>query len=162
MGCNGGLIDNAFSWIEKNGGLCTEEDYAYTSGTTKTAGTCDTSCTVVSGSEIISYTDVKANSDNDMMSALAQQPVSIAIQADQKDFQLYNSGVFTGSCGTKLDHGVLVVGYGSLDGEDYYRVKNSWGTTWGDNGYIYLGRGDKFNNGSGQCGMLMQASYPTV
>jgi len=49
-----------------------------------------------------------------------------------------------------------------LDGEDYYRVKNSWGTTWGDNGYIYLGRGDKFNNGSGQCGMLMQASYPTV
>ena len=162
MGCNGGLMDNAFSWIEKNGGLCTEEDYAYTSGTTKTAGTCDTSCTVVSGSEIISYTDVKANSDNDMMSALAQQPVSIAIQADQKDFQLYNSGVFTGSCGTKLDHGVLVVGYGSLDGEDYYRVKNSWGTTWGDNGYIYLGRGDKFNNGSGQCGMLMQASYPTV
>jgi len=162
MGCNGGLMDNAFSWIEKNGGLCTEEDYAYTSGTTKTAGTCDTSCTVVSGSEIISYTDVKANSDNDMMSALAQQPVSIAIQADQKDFQLYKSGVFTGSCGTKLDHGVLVVGYGSLDGEDYYRVKNSWGTTWGDNGYIYLGRGDKFNNGSGQCGMLMQASYPTV
>lgn len=162
MGCNGGLMDNAFSWIEKNGGLCTEEDYAYTSGTTKTAGTCDTSCTVVSGSEIISYTDVKANSDNDMMTALAQQPVSIAIQADQKDFQLYNSGVFTGSCGTKLDHGVLVVGYGSLDGEDYYRVKNSWGTTWGDNGYIYLGRGDKFNNGSGQCGMLMQASYPTV
>jgi len=162
MGCNGGLMDNAFSWIEKNGGLCTEEDYAYTSGTTKTAGTCDTSCTVVSGSEIISYTDVKANSDNDMMSALAQQPVSIAIQADQKDFQLYKSGVFTGSCGTKLDHGVLVVGYGSLDGDDYYRVKNSWGTTWGDNGYIYLGRGDKFNNGSGQCGMLMQASYPTV
>lgn len=162
MGCNGGLMDNAFSWIEKNGGLCTEEDYAYTSGTTKTAGTCDTSCTVVSGSEIISYTDVKANSDNDMMSALAQQPVSIAIQADQKDFQLYKSGVFSGSCGTKLDHGVLVVGYGSLDGDDYYRVKNSWGTTWGDNGYIYLGRGDKFNNGSGQCGMLMQASYPTV
>jgi len=162
MGCNGGLMDNAFSWIEKNGGLCTEEDYAYTSGTTKTAGTCDTSCTVVTGSEIISYTDVKANSDNDMMSALAQQPVSIAIQADQKDFQLYKSGVFTGSCGTKLDHGVLVVGYGSLDGEDYYRVKNSWGTTWGDNGYIYLGRGDKFNNCSGQCGMLMQASYPTV
>jgi len=159
MGCNGGLMDNAFSWIEKNGGLCTEEDYAYTSGTTKTAGTSDT---VVSGSEIISYTDVKASSDNDMMSALAQQPVSIAIQADQKDFQLYKSGVFTGSCGTKLDHGVLVVGYGSLDGEDYYRVKNSWGTTWGDNGYIYLGRGDKFNNGSGQCGMLMQASYPTV
>ena len=162
MGCNGGLMDSAFSWIEKNGGLCTEEDYAYTSGTTKTAGSCDTSCSIVSGSEIISYTDVKANSDSDMMTALAQQPVSIAIQADQKDFQLYNSGVFTGSCGTQLDHGVLVVGYGNLDGDNYYRVKNSWGTTWGDKGYIYLGRGDTFNNGSGQCGMLMQASYPTV
>ena len=95
-----------------------------------------------------------------MMEALAGQPVAIAIQADQKDFQLYKSGVFTGSCGTRLDHGVLAVGYGSLDGEDYYKVKNSWGTTWGDNGYILLGRGSSYNRGKGQCGMLMSASFP--
>jgi cathepsin L len=155
-------MDSAFSWIEKNGGLCTEGDYPYTSGTTKTAGTCQTTCSNVDDSQVITYTDVPASSDSDMMSALAKQPVSIAIQADQKDFQLYKSGVFTGACGTQLDHGVLTVGYGTLDGVDYYLVKNSWASTWGDNGYIKLGRGDEFNNGDGQCGMLMQASYPAV
>ena len=162
MGCNGGLMDNAFSWIEKNDGLCTEASYPYTSGTTKTAGSCTTSCSVVDGSDVMSFVDVDASSDEAMMAALAQQPVSIAIEADQKDFQLYSSGVFTGGCGTKLDHGVLAVGYGSLDGQDYYLVKNSWGETWGSSGYIMLGRGDEFNKGNGQCGMLMQASYPVV
>lgn len=162
MGCNGGLMDNAFAWIEKNGGLCTEAAYPYTSGTTKTAGTCETTCSVVSNSKITKYMDVSASSDSAMMAALAQQPVSIAIEADQKDFQLYKSGVFTGACGTQLDHGVLAVGYGSLNGVDYYLVKNSWGTTWGDKGYIMLGRGSQYNSGSGQCGMLMQGSYPVV
>ena len=143
-GCNGGLMDNAFNWIEENGGLCLEDDYPYTSGTTKSAGTCETSCPVVSDSDIKSYVDVKANSDDDMMAALNKQPVSIAIQADQKDFQLYKSGVFTGSCGTKLDHGVLVVGYGSEGGSDYYLVKNSWGTEYN------------------QCGGYFYASFPYV
>ena len=161
-GCNGGLMDNAFSWIEKNGGLCQEASYPYISGTTKTPGNCMSDCDAVPGTIITSYYDVPANSDDDMMDALNQQPVAIAIQADQKDFQLYSSGVFTGDCGTQLDHGVLVVGYGSMDGTDYYRVKNSWGTTWGKDGYIYLGRGSDYNNGAGQCGMLMQGSYPIV
>ena len=162
MGCNGGLMDNAFAWIEKNGGLCTETEYPYNSGTTKTGGSCDTSCEVVKGSEVKAFVDVKPSSDEAMMTALSQQPVSIAIQADQKSFQLYKSGVFTDSCGTGLDHGVLTVGYGTMDGKDYYRVKNSWGETWGDNGYIYMGRGTEFNSGNGQCGMLMQASYPEL
>jgi C1A family cysteine protease len=162
MGCNGGLMDNAFAWIEKNGGLCSEADYPYTSGDTKTAGTCQTTCDVVDNSVVTTFTDVHPSNDVDMMTALSKQTVSIAIEADQQAFQLYKSGVFTGTCGTNLDHGVLTVGYGTLDGQDYYKVKNSWGATWGDDGYILLGRGDEFNKGQGQCGMLLQASYPEV
>jgi len=162
MGCNGGLMDNAFTWIKKNGGLCTEVSYPYVSGTTKTAGTCQTTCSAVKNSAVVSYTDVTPKSDSAMMQALTQQPVSVAIEADQKAFQLYKSGVFTGDCGVNLDHGVLVVGYGSMAGSDYYRIKNSWGTTWGDDGYIYIGRGSQFNDGQGQCGVLLSASYPTL
>ena len=123
-GCNGGLMDNAFNWIIKQKGFCSEEDYTYFSGETKDRGECkSSSCTNVAGSDISTYYDVKPSSDDAMMSALYKQPVSIAIQADQKDFQLYKSGVFSGACGTQLDHGVLTVGYGSEGGEDYYLVK---------------------------------------
>lgn len=162
-GCNGGLMDNAFAWIGKNNGLCTESEYPYISGTTQTTGSCSkNNCKLVAGSDIAKYIDVTSNSDSAMMAALSVQPVSIAIEADQRDFQLYSSGVFTGTCGTNLDHGVLAVGYGSIEGTDYYRVKNSWSTTWGYQGYIYLGRGAKYNNGAGQCGILMEASYPIL
>jgi C1A family cysteine protease len=161
-GCNGGLMDNAFSWIKKNGGLCSEQDYPYVSGTTKTAGTCKTTCHVNSNSKIQSFVDVKPNSDDAMMTAVAQQPVSVAIEADQPAFQLYKSGVFTGACGTTLDHGVLVVGYGTDGTLDYYTVKNSWGPTWGQGGYIKLGKGASYNKGAGQCGVLMEASYPVL
>jgi len=162
MGCNGGLMDNAFTWIKKNGGLCTEVSYPYVSGTTKTAGTCQSTCSAVKNSAVVSYTDVPIKSDSAMMQALTLQPVSVAIEADQKAFQLYKSGVFTGDCGVNLDHGVLVVGYGTMSGTDYYRIKNSWGTTWGDAGYIYIGRGSQFNDGQGQCGVLLSASYPSL
>ena len=161
-GCNGGLMDNAFTWIKKNGGLCSEQDYPYVSGTTKTAGTCKTTCSVNGNSKVQSFVDVKPNSDDAMMSALAKQPVSVAIEADQPAFQLYKSGVFTGTCGTSLDHGVLVVGYGTDGTLDYYTVKNSWGNTWGESGYIRLGRSSSYNKGAGQCGLLMEASYPVL
>ena len=161
-GCNGGLMDNAFEWIRTNGGLCTEADYPYVSGTTKKGGECQTTCKDVENSAVSHYTDVEPSSEDAMMSAIARQPVSIAIEADQREFQLYKSGVFTGECGTKLDHGVLVVGYGKQNGEDYYLVKNSWGEEWGSKGYILLGRGKKYNNGDGQCGMLLSGSYPVI
>jgi C1A family cysteine protease len=168
LGCNGGDMQSAMEWIGKNNGLCTEQAYPYVSGNTKTNGPCQKTCSVVSGSDISSTVSVSANSDNAMMTALAQQPVSVAIEADQSSFQLYKSGVFTGSCGTNLDHGVLLVGYGTMNGLDYYIMKNSWGSSsWGDQGYMYMGKGvdpsgKSYNSGKGQCGVLMQGVYPVL
>ena len=106
------------------------------------------------------------------MSAIAKQPVSIAIEADQSSFQFYKSGVFTAACGTTLDHGVLAVGYGTMGkknatevdtkkkAKNYWKIKNSWGASWGMNGFILLERGKKQKGG--QCGILNSASYPTL
>ena len=155
-------MDNAFSWISKNDGLCLESAYPYVSGTTKTAGTCTKSCKNVAGSDILSHVDVHPASDSAFMTALAKQPVSVAIEADQREFQLYKSGVFTGTCGTNLDHGVLAVGYGTDGANEFYKIKNSWSATWGEKGYIRIGKGASYNGGKGQCGVLMQASYPVI
>merc|ERR1711953_1490322 len=97
-----------------------------------------------------------ANGEDDLGSAVAQQPVSVAIEADQSSFQLYSSGVMTDSCGTQLDHGVLAVGYGTDGGKNYWKVKNSWGASWGENGYIRMVRGQN------QCGIGNDPSYPVV
>jgi C1A family cysteine protease len=160
-GCDGGLMDNAFSWITKNGGLCTEASYPYTSGK-GVRGSCKKTCSVVSGSAPASHTDV-AQSDIAMVAALNKGPVSIAIEADKPLFQLYKSGVLAATaCGTKLDHGVLAVGYGTLDSTDYYKVKNSWGATWGMEGYILLEKGGTAP-AKGMCGMLSgPPSYPVL
>merc|ERR1711964_176346 len=105
------------------------------------------------------YKDVSQNSEQALMSALQQQPVSIAIEADKSVFQLYTSGVLSSTCGTSLDHGVLAVGYGTENGTDYWLVKNSWGSSWGDEGYVKLLRG---KGGSGECGLLQASSYPVM
>lgn len=157
-GCNGGWMDNAFEFVAANGGITTEDAYPYTSGTTGQTGTCKTTgYTNVANSAPSGFTDVEANSVQALMSAVAQQPVSIAIQANQMSFQSYKSGVLTSRCGQNLDHGVLAVGYGTLNGVDYWKVKNSWGTSWGDEGYILIERSD-----ANLCGVLSAASYPNM
>ena len=151
-GCNGGLMDNAFKWIESNP-LCTYDDYPYASGT-GVSGACSTACTgavTVSG-----FTDVPG--EDGMLAAISKGPVSVAIEADMDVFHLYKSGVIDdASCGIKLDHGVLAVGFGNdpTTGLAYYKVKNSWGATWGESGYVRLVRGKD------QCGIADSASFPT-
>jgi hypothetical protein len=109
---------------------------------------------------ITGHTDVSENDEDALKDAVAQQPVSVAIEADQSVFQLYESGVLTdSSCGTSLDHGVLVVGYGIDSGSTkYWKVKNSWGSSWGEDGYIRIERG---TGGAGMCGVASIPSYPT-
>lgn len=153
-------MDYAFEYVISKGGLCTEDTYAYISGSTGTSYSCKENNCSKDGA-ISSYTDV-AESEEALMSAVANQPVSIAIEADQNAFQFYNSGVMDGNCGSSLDHGVLAVGYGTDNGSQYWKVKNSWGATWGEDGYIRMVKGTGKNNGAGQCGILLSASYPVV
>jgi len=151
--CEGGLMDDAFEFIIKNKGICSETDYPYKM---RDETSCKT-CSVVA--HISSFQDVQ-QSEDELMKAVTQQPVAVAIEADQEAFQFYSSGVMTGDCGTNLDHGVLAVGYGTLDGTQYWKVKNSWGENWGMKGYILIEKG-KAQSG-GQCGILMAASFPVV
>ena len=147
-------MDYGFQYIIDNKGIGSEASYPYTA----TDGTCKKVPSVV---HIRGFKDVPTNSETALMTAVVQQPVSVAVEADQDSFQLYAGGVMTKACGTNLDHGVLAVGYGTDNktGLDYWIVKNSWGSDWGMNGYILLGRGAKYGS-AGQCGIQMDPSYP--
>ncbi|MEI7488553.1 MAG: C1 family peptidase [Chryseobacterium sp.] len=154
MGCNGGQMEGAFKFIIENG-QCTAASYPYTAKD----GSCH-SCTSVAHAS--SCSDVQPNDQISLKAAVAQQPVAIAIEADTKYFQSYSSGILTSSsCGTSLDHGVLTVGYGEENGQKYWLVKNSWGTSWGDQGYVKIGRSESTND-PGICGIAMDPSFPTV
>ena len=153
-GCNGGQMDGAFKYVIEHG-QCSLASYPYTA----TDGNCHT-CSAVA--RISSCSDVKPNDQISLKGAVAQQPVSIAIEADTRYFQSYTGGVLTStSCGQNLDHGVTIVGYGSENGINYWLVKNSWGTTWGEKGYVKIARSESTND-AGICGVAMMASFPTV
>ena len=163
-GCHGGLMDFAFKFIISNGGLDTEDDYRYKAEDRK----CKVDKEARHVVSIDGYEDVPPNDEAALKQAVAAQPVSVAIEADQRAFQLYAGGVFDGTCGTALDHGVLAVGYGSQAGQDFWVIKNSWGPAWGDRGFIKLARNldaaraaaANVSAAAGQCGIALQASYP--
>merc|ERR1711981_355132 len=144
-GCNGGLMDYAFSFAEGTA-VATESSYAYTARD----GSCKSSfTTAIPQGGVTGYSDV-STSASALKSALNAGPVSVAIQADQSVFQQYTGGVISSGCGSNLDHGVLATGY---DGNTI-NVKNSWGSSWGVSGYVKID--------ASQCGITTSASYPKV
>ncbi|CAM0952218.1 unnamed protein product [Alopecurus aequalis] len=154
QGCEGGLMDDAFKFIIQNGGLTKESSYPYTAADGKCKSGSNSAATITG------YEDVPANDEAALMKAVASQPVSVAVDGGDMTFQFYSGGVMTGSCGTDLDHGIAAIGYGKdSDGTSYWLMKNSWGASWGENGYLRMEKdiADK----KGMCGLAMEPSYPT-
>jgi cathepsin L len=152
QGCNGGSDFSAFNYIAVHG-LCTNADYPYEAR----QGTCRASyCAVSPYTKISGY--VSGFNEDFIATYLPLQPISVAVEADQQPFRLYSGGVFTGPCGTKTNHFILVVGYGndSNTTAPYWRAKNSWGTSWGEQGYIRMLRNVDL------CGIGLQPAYPRV
>ena len=155
-GCNGGMMDLAFKYAESYP-LETEADYPYVAKTGIFACKYDKSKGVV---KVTTYTDVTPRSSDALKAALQKQTVSVAIEADQPVFHQYTGGIISStSCGTSLDHGVMVVGYGvDKTAGEFYIVKNSWTAQWGEKGYVRIAVKD----GAGICGIQSQPSYPTT
>jgi len=152
-GCDGGLMDDAFKYVKANGGIDTETSYPYEAKD----DTCRFNKADV-GATDVGFMDVPEGDENALKEVVAVHgPVSIAIDASQQSFQFYHQGIYDDpNCSsTQLDHGVLAVGYGSEGGRDYWLVKNSWNTTWGDKGYIKIAR-----NENNVCGVASSASIP--
>ncbi|CAI9099956.1 OLC1v1036859C1 [Oldenlandia corymbosa var. corymbosa] len=153
-GCNGGEMQAAFDFIMKKGGIASEENYPYVGED----DLCATSKTKQIAASIGGYEELPVNDESALMKAVANQPVSMAMEASY-EFQFYEKGVFNGPCGTELNHGVLAVGYGETNGTKYWLVKNSWSADWGDKGYFFIERDIKKKGG--RCGIAMDNSYPT-
>ena len=162
LGCRGGTQDHAFEFVKKAGGLCEEKDYAYTSGSGISVK-CLVNCKKDPNTVPKKIVDISPNED-DLMAALVEHgPVVVDIEADQAVFQFYKSGVISKWCGAKLDHAVLLVGYGhdNKTGLDYWKLKNSWGSDWGEDGYVRIERHKKFRI-HGLCGIASSASFPVL
>ena len=151
-GCSGGLIDATLGFIVDNG-ICSLSDYPYQM---QDENTCKR-CSVVA--KISSCEDISSGNQLELKEAVSRQPVVVAVEANRRVFQFYTSGVLDSTlCGTLLDHAVVVVGYGEENGVKYWLVRNSWGTSWGDNGYLKILRSESTND-VGICGI---ASVPTI
>lgn len=166
-GCNGGLPSAAFRYVIANGGIDTEKDYNYT----QVSIPCDTTQAKRVAAKIEGYKSVPPFNESQLLAAVVRQPVSVGINA-QGPFQFYHSGVLDAkveeSCACDdvncLDHAVLVVGFGTDHGVDYWTVKNSWGPQWGESGYARMARNvvDGYGENSGLCGIAVLPVYPTV
>ena len=157
LGCNGGMQNRAYNYYEAGNSAMLEADYPYTSGTTKKSGSCQYSAAQSSGVTVTDYDMVTPNNTDQMKAALDKGVVAVAIEADKRAFQTYKSGVLSGdACGTKLDHAVTAVGYGTENGQEYFLIKNSWNTTWGDEGYVKLA----IASGKGTCGVNQDPMLP--
>jgi C1A family cysteine protease len=159
FGCFGGLIDQAFRYTINNNGLCSEIDYPYLDEDS----TCiSDSCENVPSTNIGNCYNVPANNEYLLGYGISRQPISVAIQANSETFQHYIGGVYDDfDCYTgELDHAVLVVGFNDTDTLPYYIVKNSWGESWGEDGYIYMARNPQ-GTGPGICGITLYPSFPS-
>jgi C1A family cysteine protease len=158
-GCDGGISYRALRWIAENGGITTEADYPYTAET----GACDAAKLSHNAVSIAGLRRVATRSEASLANAVAAQPVAVSIEAGGANFQHYRKGVYNGPCGTRLNHGVTVVGYGQEPGGvvRYWIVKNSWGDAWGDGGYIRM-RKDVDGKPEGLCGIASRPSYPLM
>lgn len=149
QGCNGGLMQDAFKYVIRNG-ITTEDKYPYIAK--------DESCKSKAGLfKITGFKNVPHKSSTALSTACDAQTVSVSIDAE--NIMKYKSGIFDNkSCGTQLDHGVLLVGYDS----GVWKVKNSWGPAWGESGYIRFSRSANSDAQGGICGILLDASFPTL
>lgn len=153
-GCYGGFMDDAFKYIIQNQGITNDAVYSYEGRST---GICDSIKAEDHAAQITNYEDVPPNDEESLLKAVANQPVSVAVDASA--LQFYSGGVFNGFCETFLNHGVTAVGYGtSEEGIKYWLIKNSWGQDWGEDGYFRLQR--DIDQPQGQCGIAMFASFP--
>ncbi|XP_078174922.1 vignain-like [Carex rostrata] len=151
--CINGNVDRAFGYIRKSGGITSEDNYPYTAK----QGTCHPSKRI--HVSIDGYHNVPRNNEKALMNAVAYQPVSVVIDAGGASFMNYRTGVFSGPCSTQMNHAVTIVGYGAeSDGTKYWIIKNSWGLSWGDGGYIKMKRNIK--DKMGLCGIARCASFP--
>lgn len=153
-GCTGGLMTRSFLYVIRNHGLDTEKSYPYEGK----EGQCRFKNSTI-GATCKHYIKISSGKEDDLKAAVATVgPISVAIHANDK-FMSYKSGIYDDPhCKAKhFNHGVLVVGYGSENGNDYWIVKNSWGEEWGKEGYILMAR-----NKGDQCGIASFASYPIM